>query len=97
VLASTKPSPGRKLLWLEAHNEYDSSTQKTQWIFFPMKTGGVQNLTPNSLLGLLATVYMFFIALCGYCCLFSLQTPDLFEGDQKKEMARALGTEEGSK
>jgi hypothetical protein len=95
VLASTPSAPGRKLLWLEAHNQVSGGT--AEWVFFPLKTGGVHYLTPNSMLALLATVYMFFVAICGYCCLFSLQTPDLFEGDQAKEMDRALGNEEASK
>jgi len=92
VLASTMPAPGRKLLWLEAHNVVSGAagSQVASWDFFPVKTGEVRYLTPNSLLGLAASLYMVFVALCGYCCLFSLQTPDLFEDDQKKEMARAL-------
>jgi len=92
VLASTMPAPGRKLLWLEAHNVVTTTggTSSVSWDFFPVKTGEVRYLTPNSLLGLAASLYMVFVALCGYCCLFSLQTPDLFEDDQKKEMARAL-------
>merc|ERR1711871_148184 len=94
VLASTNPAPGRKLLWVEAH-PVPQTGGTTTWNFYPQKTGGVSHLTPSALLALMATIYMFFIAICGYCCLFSLQTPDLFEGDQKKEMARALGTEEG--
>merc|ERR1711907_666543 len=87
-------APGRKLLWVEAH-PVPQTGGTTTWNFYPQKTGGVSHLTPSTLLALMATIYMFFIAICGYCCLFSLQTPDLFEGDQKKEMARALGTEEG--
>jgi len=97
VLASTESGPGRKLLY---HVEYDNaSTDDPKFTreYFPMQTGGVYYLTPNSLLGLLAAGYMFIIALCGYCCLFSLQTPDLFEGDQKKEMDRALGLSTDSK
>eukprot|EP00656_Telonema_subtile_P011875 TRINITY_DN1592_c0_g1_i2.p1 TRINITY_DN1592_c0_g1~~TRINITY_DN1592_c0_g1_i2.p1 ORF type:complete len:283 (-),score=84.80 TRINITY_DN1592_c0_g1_i2:236-1084(-) len=90
VLASTRPAPGRKLLWVETHNTNGTSPV---WEFYPLKTGGVRYLNPNSLLGLGAALYMFFIALCGYCCLFSLQTPDLFEDDQRKEMARALDHE----
>jgi len=91
VLASTQSAPGRKLLWLEAH------PVSGEWEFYPLKTGQVRYLTSSSLLGLGAAMYMFFIAFCGYCCLFQLQTPDLFEGDQKKEMDRALGNEAASK
>merc|ERR1712159_960273 len=85
---------GGRLLWVEAH-PVPQTGGTTTWNFYPQKTGGVSHLTPSTLLALMATIYMLFIAICGYCCLFSLQTPDLFEGDQKKEMARALGTEEG--
>merc|ERR1711865_189908 len=77
--------PGRKLLWDDTHNTAGSSSAAS-WGFYPRPTGGVYYLTPSALLGLGATMYMFFIAFCGYCCLFALQTPDLFEGDQKKEM-----------
>jgi hypothetical protein len=94
VLTSTKAGPGRKLLWQDAHNIADA-TSDPKWGFYPRPTGGVYYITPSGLLGLGATMYMFFIAICGYCCLFALQTPDLFEGDQKKEMDRALGQEGG--
>jgi len=96
VLTSTKAGPGRKLLWDDTHNTAGSSSAAS-WGFYPRPTGGVYYLTPSALLGLGATMYMFFIAFCGYCCLFALQTPDLFEGDQKKEMDRALGQEGGNK
>jgi hypothetical protein len=95
VLTSTKAGPGRKLLWQDTHNIAEASTDDPKWAFYPRPTGGVYYITPSGLLGLGATMYMFFIAICGYCCLFALQTPDLFEGDQKKEMDRALGQEGG--
>jgi hypothetical protein len=97
VLTSTKAGPGRKLLWDDVHNTAAHGSTTAQWEFYPRPTGGVHYLTPNVLLALGATIYMFFIAICGYCCLFALQTPDLFEGDQKKEMDRALGQEGGNK
>ena len=84
------------MLWDDTHNTAGSSSAAS-WGFYPRPTGGVYYLTPSALLGLGATMYMFFIAFCGYCCLFALQTPDLFEGDQKKEMDRALGQEGGNK
>lgn len=47
-------------------------------------------LTPTLLCAILVSLWMFFVAFCAYCCLLSLQTPEKFEGDQEKEMARAL-------
>eukprot|EP00658_Telonema_sp_P-2_P007069 TRINITY_DN12636_c0_g1_i10.p1 TRINITY_DN12636_c0_g1~~TRINITY_DN12636_c0_g1_i10.p1 ORF type:complete len:192 (+),score=67.07 TRINITY_DN12636_c0_g1_i10:245-820(+) len=90
IMSSTASAPGRKLLWTETHN-IATSTSTATWGFFPMKTGAVWYLTSNSLLGLGVTMYLFFIAFCGFCCLSQLQTPDVFMGDQKEEMDRALG------
>jgi len=47
-------------------------------------------LTPTLLVGVLVMVYMAILALAAYCCILSLQTPELFEGDQEKEMDRAM-------
>jgi hypothetical protein len=47
-------------------------------------------LTPTLLIGILVMVYMAVLLIAAYCCLLSLQTPEKFEGDQEKDMARAL-------
>jgi len=52
--------------------------------------GTVQYLTPNLMIAILVMIYMGFLLLCAYCCVLSLQTPEKFEGDQEKDMARAL-------
>jgi len=53
-------------------------------------TGTVSMLTPGLLVGILMMVFMGILALSAYCCLMSLQTPQMFEGDQKDDMRRAL-------
>jgi len=52
--------------------------------------GGVAYLTPNLVIAILIMIYMGVLLLCAYCCILSLQTPEKFEGDQEKDMARAL-------
>jgi len=52
--------------------------------------GSVQYLTPTLMIAILVMIYMGFLVLCAYCCVLSLQTPEKFEGDQEKDMARAL-------
>jgi len=52
--------------------------------------GTVSMLTPGLLVAILMMVFMGILALSAYCCLMSLQTPEMFEGDQKEEMKRAL-------
>merc|ERR1712023_208985 len=50
----------------------------------------VQYLTPNLMIAILVMIYMGFLVICSWCCILSLQTPEKFEGDQEKDMARAL-------
>jgi len=52
--------------------------------------GTVQYLTPNLMIAILVMIYMGFLVLSAWCCILSLQTPEKFEGDQEKDMARAL-------
>merc|ERR1711998_404465 len=52
--------------------------------------GGAANMTPTLAIAILVMIYMAFLALSAYCCILSLQTPECFEGDQEKDMARAL-------
>jgi len=47
-------------------------------------------LTPTLLVAILVMIYMGVLLISAYCCLLSLQTPEKFEGDQEKDMARAL-------
>merc|ERR1711981_968054 len=47
-------------------------------------------LTPTLNLGILVTLYMLFVAISAFCCILSLQTPEMFEEDQKKAMHSAL-------
>merc|ERR1711934_556000 len=47
-------------------------------------------LTPTLLVALLVGAWLLFVSLCAYCCILSLQTPEKFEDDHKKDMARAL-------
>lgn len=89
VLSTIKATAARKLLWTDTYNS--AATGEAVWSFYPRPTGGMTTLHPNGLLGLGMTFYLIFIAFCGFCCMFQLQTPDMFEGDQKEEMNRALG------
>lgn len=52
--------------------------------------GTTNYLTPTLLVAILVMIYMAVLAISAYCCLLSLQTPEKFEGDQEKDMARAL-------
>merc|ERR1711988_196775 len=97
VVTSSGSSNGRRLLWLDTHNSMANGASTAIWNFYPRPTGQAYYTNPNMVLGLGAMAYMMLIAFCGFCCLFQLQTPDLFEGDQKKEMDRALGNEAGNK
>jgi len=53
--------------------------------------GSTSTLTPTLLIAILITIYMGLLALAAYCCILALQTPEKFEGDQDKEMDRAMG------
>jgi hypothetical protein len=50
-------------------------------------------LTPTLLLAILVMIYIGVVALCAFCCILSLQTPEKFEGDMEKEMSSALNEE----
>jgi hypothetical protein len=50
-------------------------------------------LTPTLLLAILSMIYMGLLLITAYCCILSLQTPEKFEGDQEKDMNRALGND----
>merc|ERR1711934_543395 len=52
--------------------------------------GPTSLLTPTLLVALLVGAWLLFVSLCAYCCILSLQTPEKFEDDHKKDMARAL-------
>jgi len=52
--------------------------------------GPTYYLTPTLLIAILVMIYMFVLLLAAYCCLLQLQTPEMFEGDQERDMARAL-------
>lgn len=52
--------------------------------------GGAANMTPTLGIAILVMIYMAFLALSAYCCILGLQTPESFEGDMEKDMARAL-------
>jgi len=52
--------------------------------------GGAAYMTPTLAIAILVMIYMGFLALSAYCCILNLQTPEKFEGDQEKDMARAL-------
>merc|ERR1711907_54765 len=92
VLTTLKPPMGRKLLWVDTINIAGSGSP-AQWSFFPRPTGTMYTLHPNGMLGLGVIFYLLFIGLCGFCCMLQLETPDMFEGDQKEEMKRLLGAE----
>merc|ERR1719197_346192 len=55
-----------------------------------MYYGGAAYMTPTLGLAILVMIYMAFLALSAYCCILNLQTPEKFEGDQEKDMSRAL-------
>jgi len=55
-----------------------------------MLYGPTVNLTPTLMIAILVMIYMGVLALSAYCCILSLQTPEMFEGDQKNDMNRAL-------
>merc|ERR1711988_609958 len=50
-------------------------------------------LTPTLLLAILVMIYIGVVALCAFCCILSLQTPEKFEGDMEREMSSALNEE----
>merc|ERR1712146_45196 len=50
-------------------------------------------LTPTLLLAIMVMVYVAVVALCAFCCILSLQTPEKFEGDMEREMSSALNEE----
>jgi len=52
--------------------------------------GPTYYLTPTLLIAILVMIYMAILLLAAYCCLLQLQTPEMFEGDQERDMARAL-------
>lgn len=47
-------------------------------------------LTPTLMISILVMIYMGVLALAAYCCILSLQTPEMFEGDHEFLMQRAL-------
>merc|ERR1711939_474627 len=55
-----------------------------------IRYGPTYYLTPTLLVALLVGAWLLFVSLCAYCCILSLQTPEKFEDDHKKDMARAL-------
>ena len=55
--------------------------------------GTVSYLTPTLLLAVLTMLYMIFLAMCAFCCITALQTPEKFEGEFEDEMKRALSNE----
>lgn len=55
-----------------------------------LKYGPSTYLTPTLLLAILVMLYAGMLALCAFCCILSLQTPEKFEGDAQKEMSSAL-------
>merc|ERR1711907_49897 len=56
--------------------------------------GTVSTLTPTLLVAILVMIFLGIMLFCAYCCILSLQTPQMFEGDQKKEFLRALNLDE---
>jgi len=55
-----------------------------------LKYGPSVYLTPTLLLAIIVTLYMLFVSISAFCCILSLQTPEMFEGDQLKLMKEAL-------
>jgi len=59
-----------------------------------LKYGPTYYLTPTLLLAILVMIYSGIVALCAFCCILSLQTPQKFENDYKNEMDEALKNNE---
>lgn len=55
-----------------------------------LKYGPSRYLTPTLLLAIIITLYMLFVSISAFCCILSLQTPEMFEGDQRELMKQAL-------
>lgn len=80
------------------HNLHANSTEASSGAYvnnegFYVKSvayGSTFYLTPTLLIGILVMIYMAVLIIAAYCCLLSLQTPEKFEGDQERDMARAL-------
>merc|ERR1711934_982467 len=51
-----------------------------------IRYGPTYYLTPTLLVALLVGAWLLFVSLCAYCCILSLQTPEKFEDDHKKDM-----------